>query len=98
MWQLTWLLLHAGSGGLSEEEVQRRVEEAAAAAREEAEKEGEDQLTDLLVCLGQEEQKVALLSEKLAATGVDVEALLATIKPEEVEDGEGEAGEEEGLQ
>lgn len=40
------------------------------------------------VCLGQEEQKVALLSEKLAGYGVDVEALLATVKDnEEEEDG-----------
>jgi hypothetical protein len=36
----------------------------------------------------QEEQKVALLSQHLAATGVDVEALLATIKTEEEPEGE----------
>jgi hypothetical protein len=39
----------------------------------------------------QEEQKVALLSQHLAATGADVEALLATIKTEEEPEGEAQA-------
>lgn len=48
---------HAG-GGVSEAEVARRVEEAAAAARAAAEAEADEGMTDLLVCLGQEERKV----------------------------------------
>eukprot|EP00983_Pelagomonas_calceolata_P132158 1161840-Pelagomonas_calceolata.AAC.21 len=36
----------------------------------------------------QEEQKVSALCEKLAGYGVDVEALLASIQPEEDEEGE----------
>lgn len=38
----------------------------------------------------QEEQKVSALSEKLSELGVDVEALLASIKPEEEEEEENE--------
>ncbi|KAF5834523.1 hypothetical protein DUNSADRAFT_8774 [Dunaliella salina] len=79
-------------GGVPEDEVVRRVEEAVAKAVAEADANNEEQLTDLLVCLGQEEQKVSALREKLAGFGVDVEALLASIQPEE----EGEEGGEDG--
>ncbi|KAL4452662.1 hypothetical protein ABPG75_008324 [Micractinium tetrahymenae] len=61
--------------GVSEEEVQRRVE----AARQEAAEEADEAMGDLLVCLGQEEAKVARLQERLEAFGVDVDALLADI-------------------
>jgi len=78
----------AVQGGVPEDEVVRRVEEAVAKAVAEADANNEEQLTDLLVCLGQEEQKVSALCEKLAGYGVDVEALLASIQPEEDEEGE----------
>ncbi len=121
--------------------MRRRVDEAVAEVKRQAEADTDEQLTDLLVCLGQvrrradvrvslsaaccvlllsramtafaapeaslpclacgcaqEEQKVALLRERLAAYGVDVEALLATIKPDD-EEGEPGAGEDDdGLQ
>lgn len=64
------------------------MEEAVAKAVADAEANNEEQLTDLLVCLGQEEQKVSALSEKLAGHGVDVNALLESIKLE------GEGGED----
>lgn len=78
--------VHGAAGGVSEEEVARRVEDAVSRAKAEADQDADEQLTDLLVCLGQEEQKVALLSEKLSGYGVDVDALLATIKPDEDEE------------
>ncbi len=71
--------------GVSEADVLRRVAEAVEAAKREAEAEADDSMTDLLVCLGQEERKVQLLSEQLAARGVDVEAILASIAEEEAE-------------
>ncbi|GFH26367.1 Uso1_p115_C domain-containing protein, partial [Haematococcus lacustris] len=72
-----------GPGGLyREDEVEARVA-AAVAALEGQVAEAEEQLTDLLVCLGQEEQKVALLSEALMARGIDVDAMLASIQPEQ---------------
>lgn len=46
----------------------------------------EEQLTDLLVCLGQEEQKVSALSDKLSSLGIDVGEILASIQPEEGEE------------
>jgi chromosome segregation ATPase len=48
-------------------------------AREEAQKESEGELNDLLVCLGQEQSKVERLSAKLAELGEDVEQLLEGI-------------------
>lgn len=48
-------------------------------ARQEEQVEAEAAMADLLVCLGQEELKVARLSEALAGRGVDVGALLADI-------------------
>ena len=62
-------------GGLSEAEVAARVEAAVAEAQEE----GEAAMGDLLICLGQEEAKVARLRGELEASGVDVDGLLADI-------------------
>ncbi|GAX81853.1 hypothetical protein CEUSTIGMA_g9281.t1 [Chlamydomonas eustigma] len=64
---------------LSEAEVAKRVEEAVAAARQDAELEGEEAMNDLLVCLGQEEAKVAALSERLVVMGVNVEEILEQV-------------------
>uniref|UniRef100_A0A1D1XF58 Golgin candidate 6 n=1 Tax=Anthurium amnicola TaxID=1678845 RepID=A0A1D1XF58_9ARAE len=52
------------------------VEAIRAQAREEAEKESETELNDLLVCLGQEQSKVEKLSTRLAELGEDVDLLL----------------------
>ena len=48
----------AAGGGLSEAEVERRVAAARAEAAAEAQAEADESMTDLLVCLGQEEAKV----------------------------------------
>ena len=47
----------------------------------------DDQLSDLLVCLGQEEQKVERLQQKLKELGIDPEPLLVDLGEDE-EDGE----------
>lgn len=52
------------------------VEAIKAEAREEAQKESEAELNDLLVCLGQEQTKVEKLSTRLAELGEDVDTLL----------------------
>lgn len=52
------------------------IEEIKAEAREEAQKESEAELNDLLVCLGQEQSKVEKLSARLAELGEDVDDLL----------------------
>lgn len=52
------------------------IEEIKAEAREEAQKESEAELNDLLVCLGQEQSKVEKLSTRLAELGEDVDKLL----------------------
>ncbi|OAY70842.1 Golgin candidate 6 [Ananas comosus] len=62
-------------------------------AREEAQKESEAELNDLLVCLGQEQSKVEKLSTRLKELGEDVDALLEGIGddagiPEEDDDEE----------
>ncbi|EFJ52831.1 hypothetical protein VOLCADRAFT_120213 [Volvox carteri f. nagariensis] len=49
-----------GAGGLSEADIQRRIEEAVAEARAEGKAEAEEGMTDLFVCLGQEERKLRL--------------------------------------
>ena len=72
-----------GNAGPSEEDIQRRIDEAVAEAREEAKAEADDGMTDLFVCLGQEERKVEVLSQALEQRGVDVAGLLATIAEEE---------------
>ncbi|XP_077226549.1 golgin Putative 6 [Tasmannia lanceolata] len=48
-------------------------------AREEAQKESEAELNDLLVCLGQEQSKVEKLSARLVELGEDVDSLLQGI-------------------
>jgi cell division protein FtsB len=55
------------------------VEAIKAQAKEEAEKDSEAELNDLLVCLGQEQTKVEKLSAKLAELGEDVDTLLQGI-------------------
>lgn len=55
------------------------VEAIKAEAREEAQKESEAELNDLLVCLGQEQSKVEKLSARLLELGEDVEKLLEGI-------------------
>ncbi|CAI0456971.1 unnamed protein product [Linum tenue] len=57
----------------------RDVEAARAEAREEALKESEGELNDLLVCLGQEQSKVEKLSSRLMELGEDVDTLLEGI-------------------
>ncbi|PWA96340.1 golgin candidate 6 [Artemisia annua] len=52
------------------------IEKIKAEAREEAQKESEGELGDLLVCLGQEQTKVEKLSARLLELGEDVDALL----------------------
>lgn len=58
------------------------VEVLKAEAREEAQKESEAELNDLLVCLGQEQSKVERLTARLAELGEDVEKLLEGIGDE----------------
>ncbi|KAK4488313.1 hypothetical protein RD792_004069 [Penstemon davidsonii] len=55
------------------------IEAIKAEAREEAEKESETELNDLLVCLGQEQSKVEKLSARLMELGEDVDNLLEGI-------------------
>ncbi|KAI3468701.1 hypothetical protein Pfo_025364 [Paulownia fortunei] len=55
------------------------IEEIKAEAREEALKESEVELNDLLVCLGQEQSKVEKLSARLTELGEDVDKLLEGI-------------------
>ncbi|XP_012568043.1 golgin candidate 6 isoform X2 [Cicer arietinum] len=55
------------------------VEAIKAEAREEALKESEGELNDLLVCLGQEQSKVDRLSARLLELGEDVDQLLEGI-------------------
>ncbi|CAH9069046.1 unnamed protein product [Cuscuta europaea] len=52
------------------------MEAIKAEAREEAQKESEAELNDLLVCLGQEQSKVERLSVRLVELGEDVDKLL----------------------
>ncbi|KAK6158218.1 hypothetical protein DH2020_005532 [Rehmannia glutinosa] len=52
------------------------IDEIKAEAREEAQKESEAELNDLLVCLGQEQSKVEKLSARLMELGEDVDKLL----------------------
>ncbi|XP_076891703.1 golgin candidate 6-like isoform X2 [Bidens hawaiensis] len=55
------------------------VEKIKAKAREEAQKESEGELGDLLICLGQEQSKVEKLSARLIELGEDVDVLLEGI-------------------
>lgn len=69
------------------------IEAIRAEAREEAEKESEAEVNDLLVCLGQEQSKVEKLSARLAELGEDVDKLLEDIAiPEESGDEEEDDG------
>lgn len=56
--------------------------------RAEAEGDAEEQMSDLLVCLGQEEAKVEALRQKLEDMGMDVDAILAGIDDDEEEEDE----------
>ncbi|XP_065634483.1 golgin candidate 6-like [Quercus suber] len=69
------------------------VEAIKAAAREEAQKDSEAELNDLLVCLGQEQSRVEKLSARLLELGEDVDTLLEGIGDDV---GLPEEGEEEG--
>lgn len=63
------------------------IEAIKAEAREEAQKESEGELSDLLVCLGQEQSKVEKLSARLMELGEDVDKLLEGIGEEtEIQD------------
>ncbi|XP_054812586.1 golgin candidate 6 isoform X2 [Prosopis cineraria] len=68
------------------------VEAIRAEAREEAQKESEGELNDLLVCLGQEQSRVDRLSARLLELGEDVEKLLEGIGDDagDAEDGNDE--------
>ncbi|KAK6928407.1 Vesicle tethering protein Uso1/P115-like, head domain [Dillenia turbinata] len=55
------------------------IEAIKAEAREEAQKESEAELNDLLVCLGQEQSKVEKLSARLMELGEDIDKLLEGI-------------------
>jgi hypothetical protein len=74
-----------GGGGITPEQLRAAVAEAraegVAQGVAQAAAEHEQELNDLLVCLGQEEAKVSALSAALeAAGGVDVQALLASVQ------------------
>lgn len=58
------------------------LETIRAEARDEAQKEAEAELNDLLVCLGQEQSKVEKLSTRLLELGEDVDKLLEGIGDE----------------
>ncbi|KAL1556859.1 Golgin candidate 6, variant 2 [Salvia divinorum] len=72
------------------------VEAIKAEAREEAQRESEAELNDLLVCLGQEQSKVEKLSTRLLELGVDAATLLDGIGEEMgLDDGDDDDEEEE---
>ncbi|KAL5991927.1 hypothetical protein ACLOJK_012839 [Asimina triloba] len=79
--------LKRGSGGPVPD-----LEAIKAESREEALKESEGELNDLLVCLGQEQSKVEKLSARLTELGEDVDSLLEGIGDDAglPEDGEDE--------
>ena len=85
------------SGGVVPMSPSREELEAAhAEGRQEAQKESEVELNDLLVCLGQEETKVERLSARLRELGEDVDTLLEGIgDPEGAADGDDDDEEEE---
>ncbi|KAG4915002.1 hypothetical protein JHK87_052559 [Glycine soja] len=72
------------------------LEAIKAEAREEAQKESEGELNDLLVCLGQEQSKVDRLSARLLELGEDVDKLLEGVGDDvgNVEDDEDDEGTE----
>ncbi|XP_068303794.1 golgin candidate 6-like [Pyrus communis] len=70
------------------------VDAIRAEAREEAQKESEAELNDLLVCLGQEQSKVEKLSARLLELGEDVDKLLEDIGDDVGLPGDGEEDED----
>ena len=71
------LMLLAGTpvpkpAGISQEDADRQTEAAVSKVQAEA----DESVSDLLVCLGQEERKVEVLRERLDQMGVDVESIL----------------------
>lgn len=74
------------SGGVVS--VSTDIEAIKAEAREEAQRESEAELNDLLVCLGQEQSKVEKLSARLSELGVDAVKLLDGIGEDMGLDGE----------
>ena len=64
--------LHPGSRWISESDVEKRVQEAK--------DEADEQMNDLLVCLGQEEAKVSLLTDTLMSLGINVDEILQQLQ------------------
>ncbi|KAL6549937.1 Golgin candidate 6 [Orobanche minor] len=72
------------------------IEEIKAKAREEAQNESEAELSDLFVCLGQEQSRVEKLSARLMELGEDVDKLLEGVGDEPgLQDNEEEEEEDE---
>lgn len=71
------------------------VEAIRTEAREEAQKESEGELNDLLVCLGQEQSKVDRLSARLLELGEDVDKLLEGIGDEAGDAGDADDDDDE---
>lgn len=83
------------SGGSVPVPIPADIEAIKAEAREEAQRESEAELNDLLVCLGQEQSKVEKLSAKLSELGVDAVSLLDGIGEDMGLDGDDDDEEEE---
>ena len=71
----------AGDPGPGAPGLEQRAQAAEAAAEE-----AEGSLSDLLVCLGQEEHKVEVLSARLQAAGIDVEEVLLATQEQNSDD------------
>lgn len=71
-------------------EMQRQIDAAVEAARADAEAEAEENLNDLLACLGQEERKTECLAARLRELGEDVDVLLEGVLAEDEENNESE--------
>ncbi|KAL6509115.1 Golgin candidate 6 [Orobanche gracilis] len=71
------------------------IEAIKAAAREEAQRETETELNDLLACLGQEQSKVEKLRARLSELGVDAVKLMDGIGEDMGLDGDNDEEEEE---
>lgn len=84
--QKTRSTLHdSNSAGVAENEIQRKIEEATNAAVAAVQEEHDEALNDLLVCLGQSERGVQILSEKLRELGLDSDLLISEATAEEDE-------------
>lgn len=66
---------------VSQVEAARQIEEAVARAQAES----DESISDLLICLGQEERKVEVLRDRLTLLGVDVDGLLEDLGPSAAE-------------